>query len=245
MEKKRKTIRIRTARGHFVAPEQINALAVVARGSKMTECWFGEIAEAVNNNGEKVHVVRNLKIKKWMPIRQAVSCVDGGIESVRDYTNDPAVVDAYYRLLEDVGLEDSKENRLSNWAARRAAKSRAEMTKFMLLIEKEDHFYGRFRPMKIRSHGGAYYLDLGGCGKWSRTLCLWLCSKRGLAYDVCLWGPRMVECTHVVRDGKKCVLVEVCNPIPLFMNAEDIVAGRLPKKGKKNGADGNAKNKKR
>lgn len=244
MEKKRKTVRIRTSRGHLVSPEQINALAVVARGSKMTESWFGEIVEAVNNKGEKVHVVRDLKKKKWMPIGWAVSCVNSGIVSVRDYTDDPAVVDAYYRLLEDVGLEDRKEDRLSNWAARIASKSRAEMTKFMLLIEKEDHFYGRFRPMKIRSHGGAYYIDLGGCGKWGMTLCLWLCRERGLAYDVCFWGSGMTACNHVVHDGKKCIVAETCPPT-LFMKAEDIVAGRLPEKGKKDGADGNAKNKKR
>ena len=235
MEKKDKVIRVSYKGGHLATPDQLNALVDVTRGSRMDESWFGEIVEAVNKKGEKVHVVRDLERNRWLSLKFAVGVVNGGISNVRDYTDDPVVVDAYYDLLDYLGIEDGwMSNRLSSWAARIASRSRVAITNFMIKIGNEDHHYHRFRPMDVRRQGktNAYYLDLGSTGKWGRSLCRWLCHERGVAYDVCFWGPDR-ECHHIVHNGKKVIVSEMCEKMPMFMKAEDIIEGKLPKKGKR------------
>lgn len=220
--------------GGFLATEkQIDAIVEVSRRSKMDESWFGEIAEAVNKKGEKVHVVKDLENGHWLSLKFAVKVMNEGIFSVRDYIDDPSGVDAYYSLLYDLGIEDWVEDKMSNWTARMVSRSKIDLTNLLIRIGDEDRFYHRFRPMrvKVQPKTGVYYMDIGDAGKWEHSLCLWYCSNRKLAYDACFWGPDNIV-HHVLTDGKNATEASTGFDIPLFMGAEDILEGRF------NGANG-------
>ena len=221
-------MKVRHYGGFHATEKQIDAIVEVSRGSRMDESWFGEISEAINNKGEKVHVVKDLENGHWLSLKFAVKVMNEGISSVRDYVEDPALIDAYEKLLVELGIVDGDVEIGSSWAVRVASKSRVDLIGLMKCIENEDHFHNRLRPMRVLKQRGAnaYYLDIGGAGSWSRSPCLWYCASHDVPFDVCFDGPDMVV-HHVIRYGNGTVFSETLKDrMPLFMKASDIIKGK-------------------
>lgn len=203
-------MKTRHKHGFHATLEQIDVLIDIVNSTAMDESWFGEIREAVSRDGNTVHVVKDMELGTWLSFRYAVSLVDQGICSARDYVT-AEKADVYEAMLRQLGIVDKREDDESVWCARFVSKSKFKLGTVAKAVKEEDKRKSSFVPSKtrVRKDGDLFYLDLSRRGVWSRSQALWLArrSDMDLAFEVWFMGYDEIA-HHVIYDGNYAVLAE-------------------------------------
>lgn len=214
----------RHSNGYFATDPELNAVAMIAQGAKMDESWFGEIVEAYNRKGRRVHVVKDRERNSLLSFKYAVKTLDEGIGSPFDYmTVKQGLV--FEKLLKKLGIVPANIDTTASWTARFASTSERDMFGLMKAIIDEDSEAFRFRPLEIRdcNKKEIKFLDVGNKGDWNRSVCRWYCTTYGIPFEA--WYRRFgKKLLHYVYNGREfCVSEEVdeCKPV---MTPVDIVA---------------------
>lgn len=218
------SMKLRLKKAFLATKEQLDAVVGIARGSRMDESWFGEIAEGKTVDGKRTHVVYDRERGYWMSLKYAVKTMDEGIVSARDYLDDPKEVHAYEKLLVDLGIVSEADEKASGWYVRVASEDKKKIVSLVKAMLDEDIEKQRFRPMNTRKtkDGKVYYTDLGDCGSWGRSMCLWFCLHNDIGFDVCFHGPKR-SFHHVVYNGMCVLLAETVQQVTPFVEAHDII----------------------
>lgn len=234
-------MKVRHKHGYHASPREIDALLCIVNATKMDEFWFGEIREAKAQDGRTVHVVRDRERKSWLSFKYAVSLVDQGICSARDYVM-AEDADVYENMLRSLGIIDRSVDGESVWCARFVSERRSKLEALSHAVKDKDLRKSRFRPMmpRIVKDGDLYSLTLSAQEPWSRSMPLWFArrSDMKLAFEAQFTGLDGVV-NHVVFDGEKAVLAEWSEAVSCrwgeFMSPHDIVNYYKKKAGDKDG----------
>ena len=98
-----KTLHVGHKRGHRLTDEQMDVLVEMAGKTHMDRSWFGQIDEAVNACGDRVHVVWDIENKRYMSVRHAVKTLDSGISCPEDFLDGDKLA-VYKNMLDDLGI---------------------------------------------------------------------------------------------------------------------------------------------